>query len=516
MPEMVHSRIRRTAAVRRIATAFSACVLALATVFLGCPRASADVGVILNESLDTSVARITGSGHTAVYLSRVCAESPVKLRLCRPGELGSVISNYTTLGEDQPYEWNVVPLTIFLYGVEDPQNRPTFGSQKIKKVLEENYREKYLAKYCASASCRKSNSAEWREMVAATISRSLYIFVVDTTVEQDEALIADLNSLPNVNHFNGVTRNCATFTRRLINTYYYPHAASADYLNDLGMTSPKAIARSFTHYALQHPESHFRVLHFAQLPGTYKRSSEARDGTEQLYHSKKLLVPMLVFAQYELPFVAGTYLLTGRFNPNREMDRHPSAELTAAMEEGLDVGPESNGPAAGPATDSMVERAAGDARGERERIVGTSEEWKQYRDEFEAIADESVREEAIHKRGDLNRTFKRLDAAGVPIVDRNGKLWMDVTEQGRTLRFGVSADNLVGPKSDPDIAYEVALARADYYLKSPQHSRETLVEFKLDWDVLEIARENWASRGERAGDSDSNARVAALRSRGSD
>src|SRR5271155_3603799 len=27
----------------------------------------ADVGVVLNESLDSSVARVTGSGHTAVY-----------------------------------------------------------------------------------------------------------------------------------------------------------------------------------------------------------------------------------------------------------------------------------------------------------------------------------------------------------------------------------------------------------------------------------------------------------------
>jgi hypothetical protein len=465
------------------------------------------VGVILNESLDTSVARITGSGHTAVYLSRVCPESPVKLRLCRPGELGSVISNYTTLGEDQPFEWNVVPLSVFLYGVEAPRNRPIFGSQKIKKVLEDNYREKYLAQYCASASCQTSGSAEWREMVGATISRSLYIFVVDTTIEQDEALIAELNSLPNVNHFNGVTRNCATFTRGVINSYF-PHAARADYLNDLGMTSPKAIARSFTHYARQHPEAHFRVLHFAQLPGTYKRSTEARAGTEQLYRSKKLLVPMLVFAQYELPFVAGTYLLTGRFNPNHEMDKHPSVEVTEAMDDGLNAPPENDGDASG--------QAANNVRAERERIVGTAEKWRQYREDFETIAEESVREEAIRRRGDLNRTFKRLDAAGVPIVDRSGALWMDVSEQGRIHRIGMSASNILGPKSDPEIAYEVALARADYYLKSPKHSRETLVEFKQDWDVMQSARANRIAREARASDPVANARVAAVRLRGSD
>src|ERR1700694_3705400 len=112
-------------------------VLALLLVCLGGSKAYGDVGVVLNESLDTSVARITGSGHSAVYFSRICPESPVKLRLCRSGEQGSVMSNYTTLGEDQPFEWNVVPLSVYVYGVENPRYRPIVGSQKIKRALEE-------------------------------------------------------------------------------------------------------------------------------------------------------------------------------------------------------------------------------------------------------------------------------------------------------------------------------------------------------------------------------------------
>ena len=96
----------------------------------------ADAGVILNESLDTSVARITGSGHSAVYLSRICPDnSPVRVRLCLPGEQGSILSNYTTLGEDQPYEWNIVPLSVYLYGVEDPGDRPLASSKAIKAAL---------------------------------------------------------------------------------------------------------------------------------------------------------------------------------------------------------------------------------------------------------------------------------------------------------------------------------------------------------------------------------------------
>src|SRR6201984_2706217 len=102
-------------------------------------RAYGDVGVILNETLNESVARVTGSGPTAVYFSRICPDSPIKLRLCRPGENGSVMSNYINLGEDERYEWDIAPFKLYGYGVENPENRPVFGTEKIKTLLEEQH-----------------------------------------------------------------------------------------------------------------------------------------------------------------------------------------------------------------------------------------------------------------------------------------------------------------------------------------------------------------------------------------
>src|SRR5277367_68890 len=176
LPKLYQDRAKAVARLR--------VVLVLLFAGLFCSPVRADVGMLLNESLDTSFARISGSGHSAVYFSRICAETPVKLRLCRPDEQGSVMSNYTTLGEDRPFEWNIVPLSLYLYGVEDPQNRPLFGSQKIKHVLEERYRVNFLAGYCDSATCRTSNKAEWRELVGATLERSIYAFVVETSLDQ--------------------------------------------------------------------------------------------------------------------------------------------------------------------------------------------------------------------------------------------------------------------------------------------------------------------------------------------
>src|ERR1700723_966073 len=80
----------------------------------------AQVTVFLEEpyALDGEFA---GTGHTAVYLRSVCAESPTVLRRCRPGESGAVLSRYHHVGG---YDWLAIPLLPYLYAVERPQDIP--------------------------------------------------------------------------------------------------------------------------------------------------------------------------------------------------------------------------------------------------------------------------------------------------------------------------------------------------------------------------------------------------------
>jgi len=426
--------------------------LALLLLPIAVPRAYADVGVLLNESLDVDFDRISSTGHSAIYFSRICPESPVKLRLCGPGEAGSVMSNYVNIGEDQPYEWNIVPLNIYLYGVEDPRDRPLFASYHIKHLLEERYRQKYLSGYCATESCRSSKKSEWREMVAATMIRGVYIFAVDTNEEQDRRIIAEFNNSVNENHFNGVTRNCADFTKHIINTYF-PHAAKADYLNDFGMTSPKAVSRTFTHYGLHHPESHFRVMHFAQIPGTTKRSRTVRSGTEQLFHSGKLLVPLALISYYTVPVVTVSYFTTARFNAQKEFERRPATQLPAS-----DADP-------------------------RQPIAGSGADWKRFRKSLDSL----VAERFGKDRKDLNGVFKQFDDAGVPSLDESGAAWMDITLDGRSARIGLSASNILARASDPALSYEFLLARTNRILAGSARGRETMIEFNQDWGNLQLA-----------------------------
>jgi hypothetical protein len=439
---------------------FAALLVALAPT-----RASADVGVILNESLDESMDRITGSGHMAVYFSRICADTPTKLRLCAPGESGSVISTYINIGEDHSFQWNIVPFNVYLYGVEDPGNRPIFASYKIKHALEERYRQNYLNGLCDTTACQTSNKSEWHEMVASTLIRGMYLFVVDTSVEQDRALINEFNNATNENHFNGATNNCADFARRIVNTYF-PHAASRDVLNDFGMTSPKAVARTFTHYAQRHPELNLRVMHFAQVPGTIKRSSEVRAGTEQLLRSKKFLIPMAAFAYEALPVVAASYVITGRFNPEKEFEKRPATNLA----------PENL------TSSSRLQDVA--LQDQRAQIVGTSAEWKNYRKAFDTEIEQNPDSPEAHDRSHF---FKLLDEKGTASVSSDGAAWMQLSENGETVSVGVSASNVLAQESDPQLAYSLLLARTSVFLKSPKHRRETMLEFRQDWANLQRA-----------------------------
>ncbi len=469
MPTYVSNQRRltrgRSSAAHSISASLLPILLLAISINFAAPRAFADVGVVLNESLGESMDRITGTGHMAVYFSNICAESPTKLRLCAPGESGSVISTYINIGEDRSLDWNIVPLNIYLYGVEDPANRPIFASYKIKHALEERYRQNYLSGLCDTPSCQTSGKAEWREMVAATLIRGMYIFVVDTSIEQDRQLIDEMNNAPNHNHFNGATNNCADFARRIVNTYF-PHAASRDVLNDFGMTSPKAVARTFTHYAQRHPELHLRVMHFAQVPGTIKRSSNVRAGTEQLFRSKKLLVPMVAFAYEALPLVAGSYLITGRFNPIKEFEKHPATNLTP---ENLASAPH------------LQAVALPD---QRTQIIGASAEWKNYRKAFD---NEMEGNRDFPEASDRSHFFKHLDEKGTVSVDSDGAAWMQLSENGETLSVGVSAGNVLAPESDPRLSYKLLVTRTSVFLKSPKHRRETMLEFRQDWANLQRA-----------------------------
>jgi hypothetical protein len=108
----------------------------LALLFFGAVGARADVAVLLEEPYSYDGA-LAGTGHAAVYLSNICADSPTSLRRCLPGESGVVISRYHRVAG---YDWIAVPLYPYLYAVEKPQDIPLFTDGKLEAALRDRYR----------------------------------------------------------------------------------------------------------------------------------------------------------------------------------------------------------------------------------------------------------------------------------------------------------------------------------------------------------------------------------------
>src|SRR6476646_7123316 len=83
----------------------------------------------------------TATGHAAVYLSGVCADTPLVLRPCAPGETGVVLSRYDGVGG---YDWIAIPLIPYLYAVERAEDVPLFADAKMTLFLRDHYRRTHL------------------------------------------------------------------------------------------------------------------------------------------------------------------------------------------------------------------------------------------------------------------------------------------------------------------------------------------------------------------------------------
>lgn len=287
--------------------------MAMLTAALTCPApARAEVTVFLEEpySLDGELA---GTGHTAVYLSSVCASSPTVLRRCEPGETGVVLSRYHHIAG---YDWLAIPLLPYLYAVERPEDIPLIADTKIEAAMRDAYRRKYLEDLVPDGPEGETPSGDWYELVGSAFDRTLYGFQFATTAEQDDAFIAAYNSRPNRRAYKLVTSNCADFVRDVIN-FYYPKAATRSVFADLDVATPKHVAKSVVKYAHKNPDVGFEAFVIPQIPGSIKRSTPVHGVVDSVFKAKKYEIPLLVFHPFVGGGVAVAYVVSGRFNPAR-------------------------------------------------------------------------------------------------------------------------------------------------------------------------------------------------------
>lgn len=239
------------------------------------------------------------TGHTAIYFENVCAETPVKLRRCEPGEMGAVVARYSGIGN---YDWVAIPLVPYLYSTENAGDVPERVNRDIVDRLRNSYHERHLLSLGEDVPEGGFLHGGWAELIGVAYERRIYAFRFNTTMAQDDAFIERMNTSPNRSDFDLLFSNCSDFAREALNQYF-PGTFKRSIFPDAGMTTPKQITYKLVRYARKHKATELKVFEIPQIPG-YRRNSR----------TNKSIAESLVTTGYAVPIaIVNPYLAGGLF-----------------------------------------------------------------------------------------------------------------------------------------------------------------------------------------------------------
>ena len=302
-------------------------ITALLVLSMGVARAS--VTLLLEEPYGT-FGGMNPTGHAAVYLSNVCAASPLELRRCQPGEQGVVISRYHRISG---YDWIAIPLLPYLYAVDQADQVPASVSADDVAALRDAYRRNNLLEIVPDADSSSAPLGDWTQLVGSAYDRTIYAFGIESSAEQDDEFIETYNARANDRRFNIIFHNCADFARQAID-FYYPRAIHRGFLGDVGIMTPKQAAKTLVNYSQHHRNLQFSCFVIPQVPGSIPRSTRVRGVLESLVKSKRYAVPLVSVAVLH-PYFGGplafAWLQGSHFNPRRMADPEESPSEPAEV-----------------------------------------------------------------------------------------------------------------------------------------------------------------------------------------
>ena len=380
--------------------------------------------------------KFAGTGHAAVYLSGVCAETPVLLRPCAPGENGVVLSRYRGIGG---YDWIAIPLIPYLYAVEKPQDIPLYADRKLVAFLRDQYRHDHLQSIVPDLPDGGTPVGDWYELIGASYLRTIYSFEIDTTPEQDARLIRALNHHSNRQRWNLVTANCADFAREVL-TLYYPHSVHRSIIGDLGVTTPKQLGRTLSKYVRRHPELQPSSFIIPQVPGTIPRSKRMKGVFEVMLTAKKYMLPLFLFHPYAAGTAVAVYVEHWHFNPGKDA---PILDAKNQMSPRL-----------------------------------TRSEQRAVQDQLEALLRESSPETEP-------RDWASIQAAAEPALDDSGAPTLKVRAEEDVTPVGVARSNILSTSSEAGLAASLLEARLREELKPTAAPKTARSDVENDLQLLE-------------------------------
>jgi hypothetical protein len=382
-------------------------------------QAHAGVTLLLEEPYSYDGA-FGGTGHAAVYLSRICAESPLILRHCAPGELGAVISRYDGIAG---HDWIAIPLIPYLYAVDNAENVPLSADPKLVDFLRDQYRRDHLEAIAPDSADGEPPAGRWPELIGAGYRRTIYAYQLDTSDDQDDRLIRKFDSDPN-----------------LINLYY-PKILHRNVIGDLGVTTPKQIARLFVHFGERHPELHLSSFVIPQIPGSIGRSSPVHGVAESILRKKKYTLPLLLVHPILTSCLVVAAVGPERFNPaHNAMVFDPNRDLEPLL-------------------------AAAQRR--------LYQNW--LRSLTRPLAEDDV----------TAATWQQVEADAVPHLDESGNPVLEVKLGEETVDMGVSRSNVLRTSAPPELLESMLVTRLREELRNGGSPKASERDVANDWELLQ-------------------------------
>ena len=398
---------------------------------------SAQATLLLEEPYSYDGA-FAGTGHSAIYLARVCAETPTRLRRCQPGETGAVISRYHHIGG---FDWIAVPLIPYLYAVKEPQSIPLYANTKLVEFLRREYLQNYVPELMRDFGPRSTLN----QLAGSAYDRTLYGFRIATRPEQDDELIRILNSSPNQEAYKLLNRNCADFVKQIIN-FYYPKAVHRSVIADLGVMTPKQAAKTLVHSAKRRPEMRLAKFIIPQVPGM-KRSKPVHGVIESVVLAKKYVTPVLLFHPFVVGTVEAAYWAGWRFNP---------------------------------AKGALIFDASSAEPSGRLQMPLNAAERQAYENSVAGLRRES---------GNPDQDWEALLAAAEPELDALGRPFLRVSTDEGIVRVGLCRGNALRLSAPPEFVQELMLTRIENELRHAKPSRASAQQIRSDWELLQDATE---------------------------
>jgi hypothetical protein len=340
-------------------------------------------------------------------------------------------------------------LLPYLYAVDRPEDIPLFADAKLVDFLRDQYRRDHLQSLVPDRSDGGRPEGNWYELVGSSYDRTIYGFEIETSPKQDALLIKKLNQQLNHESYNFMKSNCADFVREVID-FYYPHAVHRSVIGDLGVTTPKQIAKMLAQYSRHHPELQSSDFIMPQVPGTVRRSKPVHGVLESVMAAKKYMLPLVILHPYIGGGLLAEYFGHERFDPARKA-------LILDSSNQLD----------GPMT--RDQRVAYQSR-MNEMIQGSSL--------MDPVND------GLNDRRLKGKTWEHSLASAQPGFDGAGQPILQLQFGDDWAQIGVVRSNLVGVSQSPELAAKLLEARLRQELRPATARKTSSIDVEKDLELF--------------------------------